>query len=223
MILGIDTSAAQCAVALVGTGEAVNDAGNDTVIERQAMDRGHAEHLFPMIETVLGRAGIGYDGLSRIAVCTGPGSFTGVRIGVAAARGIALGRGIPVIGISRFEALAAQTLEIGIGGPVAICLSGRGGMIYLQAFGPDGVALADPEITTDMALASAIPPGCTRFAGDAAPRLDDYPALLPDGLPDPSIIARLASGRDATTLPAPLYLRGADAALPREGPPALLD
>ena len=90
MILGIDTSAAQCAVALLG---APINAG-DPVVERRAMERGHAEHLFPMIDSVLGRAGIGYDGLSRIAVCTGPGSFTGVRIGVAAARGIALGRRI---------------------------------------------------------------------------------------------------------------------------------
>ena len=91
MILGIDTSAAQCAVALLG---APINAG-DPVVERRAMERGHAEHLFPMIDSVLGSAGIGYDGLSRIAVCTGPGSFTGVRIGVAAARGIALGRRIP--------------------------------------------------------------------------------------------------------------------------------
>ncbi len=87
MILGIDTSAAQCAVALLGAGE--------PVVERRAMERGHAEHLFPMIDKVLARAGIGYEGVGRIAVCTGPGSFTGVRIGVAAARGIALGRRIP--------------------------------------------------------------------------------------------------------------------------------
>jgi len=219
MILGIDTSSAQCAVALVGTG----DAAEKPIFERRAMDRGHAEHLFPMIEAVLSRAGIGYDGLSRIAVCTGPGSFTGVRIGVAAARGIALGRGIPVIGINRFEALAAQTLKIGAVGAVAICLSGRSGMIYLQAFGPDGAPLADPEIATDVELATKTPPGCTRFAGDAAPMLNGCLALLPDGLADPVIIARLARDRDSTTLPAPLYLRGADAALPREGPPVLLD
>jgi tRNA threonylcarbamoyladenosine biosynthesis protein TsaB len=218
MILAIDTSAAQCAVALIGANNAAGDAAKEPILERQTMDRGHAEHLFPMIEAVLGKAGVGYGDLSRIAVCTGPGSFTGVRIGVAAARGIALGRGIPVIGISRFEALAAE-----VGGPVAICLSGRGGMIYLQAFGPDGAALAAPEMTTDIELAAAIPPGCTRFAGDAAPRLDGCPALLPDGLPDPGVIARLAIGRDGAPLPAPLYLRGADAALPREGPPALLD
>ena len=213
-ILGIDTSAAQCAVALI----AIGDPAIEPVIERRAMERGQAEHLFPMIESALARAGIGYDRLSRIAVCTGPGSFTGLRIGVAAARGIALGRGIPVVGISRLEALAAQ-----IGGPVAVCLSGRGGTVYVQVFGADGAALTDPQMTSETELAAAIPTGWTRFAGDAAHLLAEGPELLPDGLPDPAIIARLSAGREDTALPAPLYLRGADAALPREGPPALLD
>ncbi len=92
MILGIDTAAAQCAVALLSAGP-MND--SDPVVERRAMERGHAEHLFPMIDKVLALAGTGYEGVVRIAVCTGPGSVTGVRIGVAAARGIALGRRIP--------------------------------------------------------------------------------------------------------------------------------
>jgi len=210
MILGIDTSAAQCAVALIGAG--------DPVAERAAMDRGHAEHLFPMIEAVLARAGAGYGDLARIAVCTGPGSFTGVRIGVAAARGLALGRGIPVIGISRSEALAAEA-----GGPVTVCLAGRGGTVYVQAFDAAGAPLAAPEMTRDAALDLVAVSGATRFAGDAAPRRAGEPALLADGLADPAIIARLAAGRAADTLPAPLYLRGADADLPREGPPVLLD
>ena len=214
MILGIDTSAAQCAVALLGS--PLESGG--AVVERRAMERGHAEHLFPMIDAVLARAGIGYDRLDRIAVCTGPGSFTGVRIGVAAARGIALGRGIPVVGISRFEALAAQ-----VGGPVAVCLSGRGGMIYLQAFGPNGAPVAAPEMTSDTELDTAVPPGCTRFAGDAAHLLAGESALLADGMPDPAIVARLSDGRESPALPAPLYLRGADADLPRVGPPTLLD
>jgi len=210
MILAIDTSAAQCAVALLGAG--------DPVVERRAMQRGHAEHLFPMIESALERAGIGYQGVRRIAVCTGPGSFTGVRIGVAAARGIALGRGIPVIGISRFEALAVE-----VGGPVAICLAGRGGTVYLQVFGADDAPLAAPEMTTEAGLAAAIPPGCTRFAGDAAHLMAGDSAQLPDGLPDPAVIALLSVGREGAAPPAPLYLRGADAEMPREGPPALLD
>ncbi|MFQ5566999.1 MAG: tRNA (adenosine(37)-N6)-threonylcarbamoyltransferase complex dimerization subunit type 1 TsaB [Paracoccaceae bacterium] len=209
MILGIDTSAAQCAVALVGAGE--------PVVERRALERGHAEHLFPMIDEVLARAGTGYAAIRRVGVCTGPGSFTGVRIGVAAARGIALGRGIPAAGISRFEALAAE-----VGGPVAICLAGRGGAVYLQAFGADGAPLAAPELTTEAGLAAAAPPGCTRFAG-AAHLVAGDSARLSDGLADPALIARLAQRREAATPPAPLYLRGADAELPREGPPRLLD
>ena len=219
MILGIDTSAAQCAVALLGG--PIN--AGDPVVEHQAMERGHAEHLFPMIDKVLARAGIGYESIDRVAVCTGPGSFTGVRIGVAAARGIALGRGVPVIGISRFEALAAETLKIGAGGPVAICLAGRGGTVFLQAFGADGAPLAAPEMISGTGLDAGIPPGCTRFAGDAARLMAGESAWLIDGLPDPAVIARLSDGREGAALPAPLYLRGADADLPREGPPALLD
>lgn len=207
MILGIDTSAAQCAVALIGAG--------DPVVERRPMERGHAEHLFPMIEAVLGRAGAGYDALTRIAVCTGPGSFTGVRIGVAAARGLALGCGIPVVGISRFEALAAEA-----GGPVGVCLAGRGGVVYVQVFGAEGEPLGAPAATRSDAIAEAFPPGCDRRAGDGAPGPS---ALLPEGLPDPIIVARLAAGKPPGPLPAPLYLRGADADLPREGPPLLLD
>jgi len=207
MILAIDTSAAQCAVALVGAG--------DPVAERRPMERGHAEHLFPMIETVLERAGAAYADLTRIAVCTGPGSFTGIRIGVAAARGLAFGRGVPAIGISRFEALAVEA-----GGPVSICLAGRGGTIYLQSFGADGAPLGAPAAVNAAELSVAIPAGVRRIAGDAAPGTD---ILLPDGLPDPVVLARLAVDRAPGPRPAPLYLRGADAVLPRAGPPRLLD
>jgi len=210
VILGIDTSAAQCAVALVGAG--------DPVVERAPMDRGHAEHLFPMIESVLSRAGAGYGDLRRIGVCTGPGSFTGVRIGVAAARGLALGVGVPAIGVSRFEALAAEA-----GGSLAICLAGRGGTVFLQAFDVDGAPLASPVMTDEDGLAAAIPSGIGRLAGDATATLVGAAALLSHGLADPVIIARLAAARAPSAPPAPLYLRGANAELPREGPPVLLD
>jgi tRNA threonylcarbamoyl adenosine modification protein YeaZ len=215
VILGIDTSAAQCAVALLGAG--------DPVIERAAMERGHAEHLFPMIETVLSRAGTGYDALKKVAVCTGPGSFTGVRIGVAAARGLALGCGIAPVGISRFEALAAEARTSAPGKAVAVCLSGRGGMVYWQAFDADGAPMTEADISTEQEIAAAIPAECTRHAGDAAWHVAGGGALLTGGLPDPAVIARLSQGRENAPLPAPLYLRGADADLPREGPPRLLD
>jgi hypothetical protein len=78
-------------------------------------------------------------------------------------------------------------------------------------------------MTTETELAAAIPPGCKRFAGDAAHLIADAGALLPDGLPDPAGLARLSEGRISQAPPAPLYLRGADADLPRAGPPAILD
>ena len=210
MILAIDTSAAQCAVAILGAAK--------PVAERAAMDRGHAEALFPMIESALARAGIGYSDLARIAVCTGPGSFTGVRIGVAAARGLALALEVPAIGVSRLEALAAEA-----GGPVAVCLAGRGESVYMQVFDADGTPAGPPEATEAAALASRIPAGLSRVAGDAARLVAGESSLLPDGLPDPAVIARLAAARPAAEPPRPLYMRGADAAPPREAPPPLLD
>ena len=140
------------------------------------------------------------------------------RRGPSAARGLALGCGVPTIGISRFEALAAEA-----GGPVAICLAGRGGTVYLQCFGGDGGALAAPVMVPDTDLAAAVPDGIVRFAGDAAARRHGAAVLLGEGLVDPIILARLAAGRLAGHAPAPLYLRGADAVLPREGPPRMLD
>ena len=123
-----------------------------------------------------------------------------------------------MIGVSRFEALAAQVLALGAGGPVAICLTGRGEAVYVQAFGVDGAALVPAVMVTTATLAAAIPPGVSRFAGDAAPTV-----FRTDGLADPALIARLCSAREPGAPPAPLYLRGADAELPRDGPPALLD
>ncbi len=76
---------------------------------------------------------------------------------------------------------------------------------------------------SDTGLGAGIPPGCTRFAGDAARLVAGESAWLIDGLPDPAVIARLSDGREGAALPAPLYLRGAEAELPHEKPPALLD
>ena len=183
MILAIDTSAAQCAVAIVDD--------DRVAVRRVGMARGHAETLFPLIEEVLAELGASYDDLDRIAVCTGPGSFTGLRVGISAARGLALGCGIPAIGVTRFEAVAA-----GIGGSCTIRLPGRGGSVFAQDFGDDLNAVGDPRIEQ----------------GEA----DDV-------LPDPVVIAHLATGREPDGRPAPLYLRDADAALPRERPPVILD
>ncbi len=113
VILAIETSAAQCAVAVVS--------GGAVFARAEAMERGHAERLMPMIAEVMAEAGIGWEAIETVAVCTGPGSFTGIRVGVAAARGIALGRGIPAVGVTRLEALAFGR------GAVRVAVEGRGG------------------------------------------------------------------------------------------------
>jgi tRNA threonylcarbamoyladenosine biosynthesis protein TsaB len=214
------------------------------------MARGHAERLFPLLRAALEEAGLGIGAVGRIAVCTGPGSFTGLRVGVAAARGLALGRGIPAVGIDRFEALAAAVARPQSAGaaprgagprslgekigwaerrPLAVALDGRG-VVYLQRFGPDLAPLSPPAMLAPGALVPAVAP-------DAVPVGDGWsvpgtapggpggrgePVLLPEGLADPAVIAALAATREPGAPPAPLYLRGADAAPPREAPPPLL-
>jgi len=126
LILAIDTSAAHCAAALL--------LGNRLVAQRHdAMAKGQAERLFPMLEDLLSGAGHHWRDLSALAVGIGPGNFTGVRIAVSAARGLALALEIPALGISTFEALAHD-------GPrqLLVALDARGGRLYLQRFGNDG-------------------------------------------------------------------------------------
>lgn len=183
MILAIDTSAGQCAVALLD--------GARWEVRAEPMTRGHAEALFPMIDAVLAAMGAKHSDLGRVAVCTGPGSFTGLRVGIAAARGLALGCGIPSVGVTRFEALATAR-----GGPCRIALPGRGGTIFVQDFDAQGMPEGEPQI----------------LEGEAE-----------DLFADPVVLARIAAKRPPAGRPAPLYLRDADAALPREGPPPLLD
>ena len=200
MILGIETSGARCAVALA--------CGARVVRRIREMERGHAEALFPMIEEALAEAGAAYRDLSRIGVCTGPGSFTGVRVGIAAARGLAMGLGIPAIGIGRLEALAAEAAG---GRAAAVRVPGPGGACFLQEFDAEGRAERPPRLAGAEAPAAQgrvlIGPGGT----------------LPLGLPDPAVIARLAGARSQGERPAPLYLRDSGAAPPREAPPPLLD
>ncbi len=132
LILSFDTSAAQCAAALV-YGDRVLAQKSET------MAKGQAERLFPMLEEVLAAGGKVWGDLDRIAVCTGPGNFTGVRISVSAARGLALSLDIPAVGISAFEALA-----FGSEGNTSVVLDARRGQVYRQEF-RDGMAIGVPE------------------------------------------------------------------------------
>src|SRR5262245_24082737 len=125
-VLGIDTSASACSAALWRDGAVV-------AAERAAMMRGHAEALMPMIERVMGD--VPYAQLDAVAATAGPGAFTGLRIGLAAARGIAFAARIPAIGISAFAAIAAAIPEgARRDRAVVVAIDTKRGDTYLQCF-----------------------------------------------------------------------------------------
>jgi tRNA threonylcarbamoyl adenosine modification protein YeaZ len=187
--LVIDTSAAQCAVAVFS--------GTDALAERaEPMTRGHAERLMPMVAEVLAQAGLACADLDAIVACTGPGGFTGARIGVAAARGLALGCGARAMGVDWFEAAAHE-----LPGRVAVLIEGHAGARWIARYG-DGAAIG-PVATVPPGEAAPDPaPGEVLVRGDAGEG-----GLLP--------LARVAARRlaegAAPERPAPLYLRPPDA------------
>ena len=177
------------------------------ILRDEAMEKGQAERLMPLLEELLAEAGLGWRDLKALAVGTGPGNFTGVRIAVSAARGLALGLGIPAVGVTRLEALTH-----GLPRPVTVIEDARRGEVYVQTFtsdapGPAEIAEAAAVITTTPATGSA--------AG---------PQALPPAMPLSEAIARIGAARAATPQPrpAPFYLRGADAAPPSDPPPVIL-
>ena len=199
LILAFDTSAAHCAAALLSGDHLL-------ALRNEPMDKGQAERLVPLLEEVLALGGATWADLDALAVGTGPGNFTGVRIAVAAARGLSLGLGIPAIGVTRLEALAH-----GLPRPVTVIEDARRGEVYVQRFDA-GHAHAAHLATAPVTAAGDV---TGSGAGDAA-----LPALF--SLTE--AIARIAAGRigQPHTRPAPFYLRGADAAPPADPPPVLL-
>ena len=193
LVLAFDTSAAHCAAALLR---------GDTLLAARAeeMGRGQAERLVPMLHEMLTEAGVTFADLVALGVGIGPGNFTGIRISVSAARGLALALEIPAIGVSTFDAISfAATL------PHLPAVPAPRDQVYILAKGADpalvpmseahavGLPLALPPAPADMAVAMA------RIAQ-----------------------ARLARARGAHPAPAPLYIRAADAAPARDAPPVML-
>lgn len=209
LVLGFDTSAAHCAAAVLS--------GDRILAARvEEMGTGQAERLMPLLEEVLAEAGAGWRDLAAIGVGVGPGNFTGVRISVAAARGLALALGVPAIGVTRLEALAQ-----GLPRPLAVVEDARRGEAYVQVFAaaPEAPALRDIA-----GLAALGPLPLTGSAAEAAAALSGGPVLAP-ALPLAEAIARIAAARMGRPQPrpAPLYLRAADAAPPSDPPPRLID
>ncbi len=209
MILGIDTAAGQCGVAVVAVD------GRLMAKRAERMERGHAEALWPMVDFALAEARAGYPDISAIGVCTGPGSFTGIRVGVAAARGLALGLGVPALGVDRFDALwsPVDLLMHPAETPVAVALLGPRDTAYLRLHDESCAQIGPDRQVLRADLAGLAPAGAARF-GDGWEGAD--PAA---GLPDPATIARMAADAETGERPAPYYLRGPNADPPRRAAP----
>ncbi len=218
LILAFDTTVAACSVAVWRDGEVLSAA-------RETMAQGQAEALMPMIVAVMAKANVAYVDLDRIAVTVGPGSFTGVRVGLAAARGLGLAAGKPVIGVMTTEALAGAVPqeERKAGTQILAAVDTKRGDLYVQIFDAKLAELGAVQVMPAADLAAYVALGPVRAVGDAAaiavaalgPR-----ALLSaaDALPDPAGIAAIAATRPPVSGgPLPVYVRAPDAALPQHG------
>lgn len=223
-ILALDTASSWCAAA-------VYDSGSGAVLAEVSEDigKGHAEVLMDYIERTMAQSGIAMSELDRVAVNVGPGSFTGVRIGVSAARGFALALDRPAIGVSAFDALASEVATSHPGQPALILLEAHRGEIYAQVFGADGEATTGPMVLAReeaLALIQQQSSG-TILAGSAATALSETLAsafsvahVEPTG--HIGTYAKLAALREPGEAPKPLYMRGPDVkpqtgfALPRK-------
>ena len=210
IVLALDTALAACSVAVVRDGEVL-------AARSEAMLRGHQERLAPLVAETMAEAGIGFAALDRIGVAIGPGSFTGVRVGLAFAKGLSVALAIPCVGIGTLEALAASAPSEG-GDFVAAVIDARRDQIYLQAFSEGRPLMAPDALEPGVAaarLAELWSGGPAVLVGPGAALLESVIAGARinqrDGA-DPVALARLAAAApEPAHRPRPLYLRGADA------------
>jgi tRNA threonylcarbamoyladenosine biosynthesis protein TsaB len=213
-LLAIDTALEACSAAVLDT------ESSGVASESLPMVRGHAEALIPLIGRVMKQAAMAFSELDRIAVTTGPGSFTGLRVGIAAARGIALAAAKPVVGLTTLAAYAAPHIAHDDKTAIAVAIDARHQHVYLQIFGPGGRTLIAPRIASIADAVRAAAHGPVRIVGTGATMLavawpaHDAPPVLVDESRAPDIVwvARLAAAADESANdPKPLYLRAPDA------------
>jgi tRNA threonylcarbamoyladenosine biosynthesis protein TsaB len=207
-ILSLDTAMAACSAAVIDTDHALPLAA-----AFQAMERGHAEALAPMVAEVMRASHLTFSEIDRIAVTVGPGTFTGVRIGLSFARGLGLARGIPVIGIDSLSAIAANEASRG---PLLVVSDARNGEVYSATFDGERHPISGPRVTTATGAAEGLPRnalviGTAKSSVLAMSGRSDLAVSAAGDLPDAARFARLAASATPRGMPEPLYLRAPDA------------
>jgi tRNA threonylcarbamoyladenosine biosynthesis protein TsaB len=215
-VLAIDTALAACSAAVLDTDHGGGVLASDSL----SMTRGHAEALMPLIYRVMQRSELTFPDIDRVAVTTGPGSFTGLRVGISAARGIALAADKPSVGVSTLTAYAAALLADDDTTPVVAAIDARHDHVYLQVFGAGGRVLVSPRLAPLSEAVRAASDAPSRIIGSAA---QSIAVALPRGAPlplqvdvreAPDIIwvARMGAVLpEGQSPPKPQYLRAPDA------------
>lgn len=217
--LSIDTSEQACSIALAGEGTVIDSAS-------EIIGRGHAERLLPLIEERMAATGHTYKDLKRIAVTTGPGTFTGLRIGLSVARGLALQADIPCVGVTGLSVLAAQ-VSASNSVPVHALITGRGGQAFYQRFqgqGGDGMPIPTTEpvgLDAEEIAPQILSKGGVLVGSGVDLLLEkrlvdstshDLISIDPGRVIDPATLAQMAQQLTAADYPPePTYFRAADA------------
>jgi tRNA threonylcarbamoyladenosine biosynthesis protein TsaB len=213
-VLAIDTAHAAVSACIMGADGVVR--ASETV----PMTRGHSEVLLPLVERVRSAAGVEFADLSRVGCIVGPGSFTGIRIGISAARAIGLACGIPVIGVASLPALAAPLIGNDSGYVIAAAIDAKHGQVYVQGFSAKGHSVLPPRIAKVRDAVRALGAGPIRLVGSGAAMMAieawsmgmEADVIADAASPEIAFVARLALLADPAQAPArPFYLKAPDA------------
>ncbi|WP_457582117.1 tRNA (adenosine(37)-N6)-threonylcarbamoyltransferase complex dimerization subunit type 1 TsaB [Ensifer canadensis] len=207
IVLAIDTSGSGCSAAIY-------DSGSSAVLGQSGADigRGHAERLMEFVDEALAAADRPIGDIDRIAVTIGPGSFTGIRVGVATARGLALALGKPAVGVSSLHVIAEEARATTPGKSVLVAIDAKRDEVYVQSFDAAGHAVTEPEALSVTVARDRFAgfDGCVAGSGSAL--LTFLAPIKTSDLVDIAVVARLGAVADpASAKPKPLYLRGPDA------------
>ena len=220
-ILALDTALPAASACVLDSG-----ASEPFVSESLPMERGHAEAMLPLIQRVMERVEGGFSTIDRVAVTVGPGSFTGIRVAISAARGFGVALGIPVVGVSTLAAFAAPLVLDRKPGIIVSAIDARHGQVYVQACSATGAILLGPTVLPLTEVIERLGTGPFRITGSAAPLVAisawslHRDAEVEGEIVAPSIayVARLGLVADPEAAPPrPLYIKAPDVKVPTSG------